>query len=298
MLSNIVKQVVLKLSSHGCLNWMPDKRYLEWIFWVRMDKRLNLNNPVAFNEKLQWLKLYDRKPLYTKMVDKYQAKQYIADYIGKQYIIPTLGVWDTFDDIDFDRLPNRFVLKCTHDSGGLVICKDKAYFDKEAARRKMEACLKKNYYFRGREWPYKDVPRKIIAEQYMTDDSGTEPRDYKFFCFNGSPKMILVCSERFSETGLKEDFFDPDWNRLPIKRPRHPNNGAEMEKPLLLDKMLLLAQALADGIPFVRIDFYNVNGKVYFGEITFFPASGFEPFEPEKWDSTLGSWLTLPGNGS
>lgn len=273
---------------------LSDERYLRLRFYARMGKKLDLDNPKTFNEKLQWLKLHDRKPEHVNMVDKLEAKKYVADRIGEQYIIPTLGVWDKFDDIDFDSLPDKFVLKCTHDSGGLVICKNKSKLDVDAAKNKIDRCLKKNYYWHGREWPYKDVPRKIIAEQYMEDEQTAELRDYKFFCFNGVPKMILVCSDRFSSGGLRENFYDVDWNLLPVQRPSHPNSDVDIEAPENLHLMIAAAEKLAQNIPFSRIDFYEINGKMYFGEITFFPASGFEPFSPEGWDKKLGDWIKLP----
>lgn len=273
---------------------LPDRIFLHYSYWRRMNKKLNLKKPKTFNEKLQWLKLYDRQPIYTTMVDKYAVKQYIADKIGQQYIIPTLGVWDTFDEIDFAMLPNQFVLKCTHDSGGLVICKDKSCLDLKSAKEKITKSLKQNYYWRGREWPYKNVPPRIIAEQYMEDRETQELRDYKFFCFNGEPKMVLVCADRYSVDGLRENFYDTDWNLMPVQRRTHPNTDYKIDKPENLSEMLELVRVLAKDIPFSRIDFYVINKKSYFGEITFYPASGFEAFQPEKWDEIMGSWLTLP----
>jgi hypothetical protein len=185
-------------------------------------------------------------------------------------------------------------LKCTHDSGGIVICRNKNEFDIDAAKKKINKCLKKNYYWQGREWPYKDIPRKIIAEKYMVDAQTKELRDYKFFCFNGEPKIVLVCADRFSSGGLRENFYDTNWNLLNLQRPKHPNTEYSVSKPESLDIMLSLARTLSQNIPFVRVDFYDINGKNYFGEMTFFPASGFERFVPEEWDYKLGEWIKLP----
>ena len=282
------------LAKRGYLNCLPDKVYIKFLFRSRMGRWPNFKNPQTFNEKLQWLKLYDRKPIYTTLVDKYAVKQYVAERIGEDYIIPTLGVWEKFDDIDFDTLPDQFVLKCTHDSGGIVICRSKKDLDLPAARNKIEKCLKRNFYWNGREWPYKKVKPRIIAEAYMEDTATKELRDYKFFCFNGEPKFILVCRDRFGKSGLTEDFYTVEWQHLQLKRPKHPNAEVPAEKPEELEQIVEISKKLSKGIPFVRTDFYVVNHKVYFGEFTFFPANGFERFEPEEWDNICGSWIRLP----
>ena len=275
------------------LDNIPDYIYLKMLYKHRTGKKLNLKKPTTYNEKLQWLKLYDRKPEYTRMVDKYEAKKYVADKIGKEYIIPTLGVWDSFDDIDFNQLPNQFVLKCTHDSGGLVIVQDKESFDIDLARNKIEKSLKSNYYLRGREWPYKNVKPRIIAEKYMKEESNHELMDYKFMCFNGKVKCTFVCSERFANSGLKVTFFDRDWNVMPFER-HYPKSSKTISKPQNYEKMICLAEQLSKNIPFVRVDFYEVLGEIYFGELTFFPGNGLEEFYPEKWDAILGDWIKLP----
>lgn len=288
-----IRKVIKGLAYKGLLNWMPDKQYLEILYHASMGEKLNLSNPKKFNEKIQWLKLYNRDPAYTTMVDKYAVKTYIASKIGKEYIIPTIGVWESFDDIDFDALPNQFVLKCTHDSGGLVVCSDKTKLDKEKARKKIESSLRTNYYYSGREWPYKNVPHRIIAEQYMADDL----RDYKLFCFDGVPRMTLVCSERFTKDGLKEDFYDEAWNHLNVQIPAHGNAILPIQRPKQYELMKKLAAKLSEKMPFARIDFYEINEKVYFGEITFYPTSGFEGFKPEEWNLKLGEWIKLPTGG-
>ncbi len=284
------RNIIDGMLNHHFFDWLPDNVYLRFTYFIRMRKVLHLKNPKTFNEKLQWLKLYDRNIEYTKMVDKAKVKQYAARMIGEQYIIPTLGVWGSLDEIEFDKLPNEFVLKCTHDSGGVIICKDKAKLDIKKIKREMGKALKSNYYLSGREWPYKNVRPCIIAEKFIAD----EMQDYKLFCFNGVPKITLVCSERFSDTGLKEDFFNMNWKHLNMKRSKYPNSEKIIKKPIHYEKMKEYAARLAKNIPFVRVDFYEINGELFFGEITFFPASGFEGFEPERWDLKLGSWICLP----
>lgn len=297
-LKNIVlhpKRYMIAILRRALL-FLPDKAYLIIIYKLIFGKKLDLDNPQSYNEKLQWLKLYDRNPQYTRMVDKYEAKKYVASIVGEEYIIPTLGVWDKFDDINFDKLPQQFVLKTTHDSGGVVICRDKSKFDKVAARKKMEKSLHHDYYRTSKEWPYKNVKRRIIAEKYMEDESG-ELKDYKFFCFDGEPRLILVCKNRFSKSGLTEDFFSCNWTHLNIRRPLHPNSETNIIPPVQLDKMISLSKQLSADISFIRTDFYEIGDKIYFGELTFFPASGFEKFVPEEWDKTLGEWLNLPKKG-
>ena len=281
-------------SVYGKYYDMPDAEYLSRKFKAVFSQHLRIESPQTFNEKLQWLKLHDRKTEYTVMVDKYKARYYIAEKIGERYLIPLIGVWDDPDEIDFDALPNRFVLKCNHNSGlGMCICKDKSVLNIKNVKKGLKRGLKQDYYLTGREWPYKNVPRKIIAEQFMkSDESGLT--DYKVHCFNGEPKLILVCKDRFTSTGLTEDFFAPSWEHLDIHRPTHPNSSTEIAKPEELSEILALAKQLSEGIPFLRADFYIIEHKVYFSELTFYPASGFEKFVPDKWDDILGSWLKLP----
>ena len=272
---------------------ISDKRFLKILYKNKMGKKLNLKNPNTFNEKLQWLKLYDRNPDYTKMVDKYEVKKYVAKTIGEEYIIPTLGIYNDFDEINFEKLPNQFVIKCTHDSGGNIICKDKTKLDFKNARKKIGKCLKRNYYNAGREWPYKNVKPRIIIEKYMQDGIQDELMDYKFMCFNGKVKCSFVCSERYEKDGLKVDFYDLNWNKMPFQR-HYPNSNKDIPKPKNYELMIQLAEKLSKEIPFVTVDFYEINGKVYFGELTFFPGSGFEEFTPEKYDKILGDMLELP----
>lgn len=284
----------LTLGQRGFFNWMSDEQYLKIAYRIKMGKKLNLENPQTFNEKLQWLKLHDRRPEYTMMVDKYLVKDYVAGIIGAEHIIPTIGVWDDPDEIDFDALPERFVLKCNHNSGlGMCICKDKSKLNIRKVKAELRKGLKQNYYFSNREWPYKNVPRKIIAEQYMEDESGYELFDYKFMCFNGEVKCSFVCSDRFSSEGLKVTFYDLDWNVMPFER-HYPKAQKPIPKPQSYEQMIAFAERLSRDIPFVRVDFYEINGQVYFGELTFYPGAGLEEFAPEEWDYRLGSWITLP----
>ena len=287
-------RLFLTLGHRGYFNWLSDERYLRIAYRIEMGYPLNLDNPQTFNEKLQWLKLYDRHPEYTQMVDKLGAKEYVSDVIGEEYIIPTLGVWEKVEDIDFESLPEQFVLKCTHDSGGLVICKDKRNLDYRAARNKLKSCLKHNYYWGQREWPYKNVVPRIMAEEYMEDQTSHELRDYKFFCFNGVMKALFIATDRQTKgEETKFDFFDAEFRHLDIKN-GHPNAEVPPAKPVMFEKMKILAERLSEGIPHLRVDFYEVNGKIYFGELTFSHWSGMVPFDPEEWDFRFGEWITLP----
>lgn len=278
----------------GITNMLSDRRFLQMEYERTFNRTLYIDLPVTFNEKLQWLKLYDRKHEYTVMVDKYKVREYISEKIGAQYLIPLLGVWNSPNEIDFAALPNQFAMKCNHNSGlGMCICADKSKMDIEKVKKGLARGLKQDYYLTVREWPYKNVPRKIVAEQFLKSDDGGLT-DYKIHCFNGVPKFILVCRDRFAESGLTEDFYTTEWDLMPVKRPNIPNAETSLKKPEKLNEMLALASKLSEDIPFLRVDFYYVEGKIYFSELTFFPASGFVPFEPEEWDNTFGDWLKLP----
>ncbi len=263
--------------SLGVYNRLPDAVYLKKIFAAAMGRELDLENPRTFNEKLQWLKLYNRKPAYTVLVDKYRVRDYIAEALGEEYLIPLLGVWDDPDAIDFDKLPERFVLKCNHNSGlGMCICKDKSKLDIPKVKKALCKGLQEDYYALSREWPYKDVPRKIIAEQFMVDSATAELRDYKFFCFDGKVDCVMLCMDRGSGD-TKFYFFDRDWKLLRYnKRGLAAPEGFTLPKPENMDEMFDIAGKLSQGLPFSRIDLYSVEGKTYFGEITFFPDSGFD----------------------
>lgn len=271
-----------------------DALYLKMEYYFQTGRRLNLNNPKSYNEKLQWLKIHDRKPEYTQMVDKAGVKDYITKTIGEQYVIPTLGVWKHFDEIDFTILPEKFVLKCTHDSGGLVICKDKKMLDKVSAKKKIEKCLKKNYFYGTREWPYKDVEPRIIAEPLLEQANGDEICDYKVMCFNGKAKLIELHMNRHSDHHT-QDFYDVNWQKTEISQGKGYGGCSDIEvpKPSCLDKMLQLSETLTKDMAHCRVDWYVVNGHLYFGELTFFDGSGFDLFDRYEDDLLLGSWINL-----
>lgn len=284
---------LINIIGHKLFDDLSDETYLKIKYLYRMKKMLNLENPQTYNEKLQWIKLYDRKSIYTTMVDKCEAKKFVAELIGPEYIIPTYGVWNNVDEIDFDELPEEFVLKCTHDSGSVIICKDKKSFSYDEAREKLRRSLEKSAFKDGREWPYKNVERKIIAEKYMIDAKDEELRDYKFFTFNGEPKILYIAQGRGKGEETVADFFDMEFNHLDL-RIDHEMAEELPHPPKNFELMINLARKLSQGTPELRVDFYEVNGQVYFGEMTFFHCSGFWPFRPEKWDHILGEWINLP----
>lgn len=283
---------VLKLANKGLLNWMSDKMYLKAKYHAIFGKKLNLTAPVTYNEKLQWLKLNDRKPQYIKLVDKYEVKKIVSEMIGDQYIIPTLAVWESPEEINIDKLPDQFVLKCTHDSGGLAICRDRSKFNLETTKLKLAKAMKNNYYWRGREWPYKEVKPRIIAESYMEDERFGELRDYKFFCFDGVVKAMFIASDRQKSVDTKFDFYDETGKHLDIKQ-GHPNADIPPELPINFEKMKELASVLSKGFKQLRVDFYEVNGRIYFGELTLSHFDGMMPFVPDEWDTKFGKYIQL-----
>ena len=284
--------------------FLPDKLYLSLIYRCKMGHWINWKNPKTFTEKIQWLKIYDYKPEYTRMVDKLAAKDYVAERIGEEYIIPTLGVWDCVDDIDWDSLPDQFVLKTTHGGGGcgVVVCSDKANFDKEKAIKKLEISMKSNAGKTYREKPYLNVPRKIIAEKFMAvqkpkhNDVVADLPDYKFFCFNGEPHYCQVIRDRHSKETI--DFYDMEWNHMSFVglNPVAKNGIEPVAKPIHLETMKDICRKLSKDIKFSRIDLYVINDKEYFGEITFYPAAGFGEFTPADWNERLGELINLKGN--
>lgn len=278
---------------------VPDKIQLSLLHKVYVGKFVNWKNPQTFTEKLQWLKIYNRKPEYTQMVDKYAVKDYVANIIGEEYIIPTIGMWNTPEEIDWDSLPRQFVLKTTHGGGsnGVWVCKDKFFFDKERCIEEMHRSLKSDLYWKFREWPYKDVPKRIIAEKFMSETSNKEiPSDlvdYKFFCFDGEPQYCQVIRDRSTNETI--DFYDMDWNHMPFVglNPVASNGLTPVAKPTHLSDMIDICRKLAKNIPFSRIDLYVINDKEYFGEVTFFPASGMGVFTPNEWNLNLGKLIDL-----
>lgn len=268
---------------------LPDKMYIKKLYKFRTGKKLNLKNPRTFNEKMNWLKLYDRKPEYTVMADKYLARNFIADKIGEEHLVPLLGVWDSPDEIDFDALPDKFVLKCNHDNG-VIICTDKSKLDIEKTKKELEFRLKRDYYKKLREWPYKNISRKIICEKFMVATNNEGVLDYKFLCFNGKAKLVAIYGDRF-EGNLKEDYYSIDWQYLHILDRR--TAGDVYKKPLCFDEMVKIAETMSAGIPILRVDFNIWHDMLAIGELTFFHHGGMLPFYDE-WEFKLGEWIELP----
>ena len=295
-LGNLIKNPRLIypiLGWRGYFHGMPDEVYLKKIFRAKLGYDLNLKNPQTFNEKLQWLKLHDRNPLYTKLVDKCEVKHWVADQIGPEYVLATYAQWDSAEDIDISDLPNRFVLKTNHDSGGVVVCKDKTAFDLDSAKKKLGNHLKQNYFWGGREWPYKDIKPCVFAEEYIEPNSEGDVPDYKLFRFSNGRIITLHMTDRFTSLGLTETFFDEEWRPLSLTEDGYPTKK-DAPKPTCFEEMKSLAQKLTSKFPFARVDFYESSEKLFFGEITLYPKSGLEKFDPTEWDTTLGSWIELP----
>lgn len=282
------------LGARGFLHGMDDETYLKKCFKAYMGYDLDLDNPRTFNEKLQWLKLHDRNPLYTTLVDKCAVKQWVADRIGPEYVTPTYARWDRAEDVDVSGLPERFVLKTNHDSGGVAICRDRATFDLEAAKRKLARHLRRNYYWGCREWPYRDVRPCVFAEEYLDPGEGGDLADYKLFRFSSGRMVTLVCEDRLLGAGMKETFFDEEWCPLDLTEGGHPSNPGHLAPPHF-EQMRALCDELAEGLPFCRVDFYESGGGLLFGEMTLYPCGGFERFDPPEWDERLGSWVDLSG---
>lgn len=285
----------MKNASLGFYNSMTDEEFLKRKFKICVGYDLNLEEAETFNEKLQWLKIHDRKPEYTMMVDKYEAKEYVARKIGRQYIIPTFGVWDRFDDIDFESLPDKFVLKCTHDSGSVIICHNKSKFNKKSVRKRINKCMKRNYYWAGREWPYKNVKPRIIAEKLIGNKEGSVPEDYKVYCFGGKPEYIVVFHNRFnSNAQLSETVYNTFWQPQHISLDEHfAVSDIVQPRPECLDELLDICAVLCKGYPQLRLDFYIIENRIFFGEITFSTASGFQPMIPQELDKILGNKINL-----
>lgn len=284
----------------GMFDVLSDEQFIKLLWKKRFHNSINLDNPVTFNEKLQWLKLHDRKAEYTIMVDKYEAKKWIAEKLGEgeDFIVKTYGVWNKFEDIDFNVLPDKFVLKTTHDSGGIVVCKNKQQLDMKKAKNMINTSLHRNYYKWGREWPYKNVKPRVIAEQYLEEKAHTEIEgltDYKFYCFNGQPKFLYVSKSNFIN-GKKRDLisvYDLNWELTPFQRDDHESLPYIPKKPVGFEKMVELSKKISKNIPFLRVDWYEVDGKLYIGELTFYPGAGFGEFSPKEYNYELGSWLDI-----
>lgn len=275
---------------------LPDEWYVRMVYKRQTGKVLHLNPPRTFNEKIQWLKLHDRRPIYTIFADKLAVRKHIESTLGGQYLIPLLGIWDRVEDIDFELLPKQFVLKATHDSGSVLLCRDKSEFDIHGARSRLRESLRQNFYWVGGEWAYKDVKPRIIAEAYLSDSGRIVPEDYKLYCFDGEPRLIVVFHNRFSTTeALCESVYDLEWNQQPCTLDDHFQIAmTPQERPGCLEELIRLSRKLCKGFPHMRTDFYVVGGRIYFGEITLYTANGFQPMIPSEYDEILGSWITLP----
>lgn len=295
MNKNLIGKIIIKSMTKfkKFYSFIPDKQYLSLRYYATFGRKLDLKNPKTLNEKLQWLKLYDRNPIYSIMVDKYEMKNYVASKIGDEYIIKTLGVWDRFEEIDFSKLPKKFVLKTTHDSGGVVIC-NKDSLNIDSIRKKINKSIQNNYFWWGREWPYKDIKPRIIAEEFLVDESGIELKDYKIQCFNGIPVNTLVCKGRNTEEKVEYKYFDMNWNflRYSIGDEKLPQDFS-MKKPKNYKKMIEIAETLSEGFPEARIDMYNIEGKIYVGEITLYSQSGFDLDITYEADIEMGKYLKL-----
>lgn len=288
------KDILIGFLRRTAAYW-PDKMYLRIVYYLYMGKILHLNNPITLTEKLNWLKINDIHPEYSKLVDKYEVKFHVAKILGtEENIIKTIGVWDSFDKIDFSSLPDKFVLKTTNGGGNssVVICTDKSKLDIEETRKRLRLADGKTLFMWSREYPYYDVPPRIIAEEFV-ETPNNELSDYKIFCFDGNPRFLFIGTERQKEgVDVKFDFYDLNFNHLPIKN-GHENSVDKMSRPKNFDKMLEIATRLSKGFPHVRVDLYNVDGKIYFGELTFFHFGVFTPFDPEEWDKKFGDMLDI-----
>ena len=290
------RKTIFLLSEHGYFSWMDDEKYLKMVYKSLTGKEMDLKEPKTFTEKIQWLKLHDHQERYVELVDKISVKAYVKKLIGEEYIIPTLGVWESADSIQPDSLPSKFVLKCNHDSGSVIICRDKDTFDFTATQRKLEKCLHRDAFRWAREWPYKFVERKVFAEALIENPNcpDADLQDYKVYCFNGEPTYCQVISDR--STTEKIDFFDMDWIHQPFigLNPDVQNSERLIERPQTLNKMKEISSILSRDIPFSRIDFYDVDGRLFFGEITLYPYAGFGEFKPSEWNRKLGDLIKLP----
>ena len=289
-----MNKLIRYLNESRTMFHFSDRVFIKHQYKKMFGKEIDLENPKTFNEKVNWLKLYDRKDIYTKMVDKYEAKKYVSDLIGDEYIVPTIGVWDSIDEIDFSKLPNKFVMKCTHDSGGLYICKDKSKINLRKLKLKFKLIMKRNFYYRDREWPYKNVKPRIIVEELLEDKNSNSLSDYKFFCFNGEPKLMYMSIGLENHETASMSFYDMNFELTDCKRKDYKKINFKPNKPVNFEKMIKLSKILSKNIPHLRVDWYEVNGKLYFGELTFSTCGGFVPFEDEKWDIKLGNMLVLP----
>lgn len=286
------RRIILTLGIRGFLSWLSDRQYLKLSYRILTGKRLNLKKPILFSEKIQWLKLYDRRKEYIQFVDKYVVRKYISETLGEEYLIPLINVYDSVNDINWDELPEKFVIKCTHGSGSNIVCTDKEILNKEKAKKNLKNWMRLNWYWFGREWPYKNIKPRIIIEEFLPTKNNELPADYKFYCFNGEPLYCQVIRGRGNNETI--DFFDTEWNKMPFNGMRNlPMSNDNIEKPEHYSTMLELSKTLSKGIPFIRVDFYYVNKKIYFGELTLYPTSGYGEFKPKEWNEKLGNLMKI-----
>ena len=276
-----------------CIPLIPDHIVIKYQYKIKTGKKLNIANPVLYNEKLQWLKLNNKKPEYSEMIDKYEVRKFVAHTIGEEYLIPLLGVWESFDEIPFDTLPQQFVLKCTHDSGSFIICHNKDLLNIPMVRNMFNKKISRNYYWKTREWAYKNINPRIIAEKLMTDESGYELKDYKIYCFNGEPKIIQVDFNRHN-IDHKVNYYSPELEYQPFSHVKQTDPEVSIPKPQCLEQMLFLAKTLSASIIHVRVDMHVINNRIYFGELTFYDWAGYGNFDPPEWDRIFGDWIILP----
>lgn len=289
-----LRKMAIKFAHVLVLDHISDEAYVKFMFKNKLGTTLNLENPQTFNEKLNWLKLYNQRPEYTVMVDKYMAKQYITDYVGEEYVIPTIGIYDSFDEINFASLPRQFVMKTTHDSGGVIVCKDKSKLNISEARKTMEASLKNNYFFQGREWPYKHVPHRIIIEEFLSEEGKEVIENWKFYGTYGRIFTFYVTTGGGHSNSLEMTYFDLEGNPLPVRNILYPNVSGKVVFPDRLEEMKRIAEKLSAEHPFLRVDFYYVNNRIYIGELTLFPGCGFEAIQPVEYDKLWGAEIHLP----
>lgn len=284
------KELFIYLARKDCFKWMPDEIYLKIIYYCKTGKRLNLKDPKSYNQKLQWIKLYDRRSEYTTYVDKLKVREYIKEKIGQEYLIPLIEEYDSIEEIKWEELPNKFVLKCTHNSGGNIICTNKEELDIEKTKKKLKKWMKRNWFWHGREWAYKDVIPKIICEQYMSNSDGTL-NDYKILCFNGKAKYIQVHRDRY--INHTQTFYDLKGNRLPFHHKAYKQSSIKKIDVNKLQDIIRLAETLSRGYYQMRVDFYLVEGRPFFGEITLYNFNGFVEMEPDQYNEILGEDIKL-----
>ena len=284
--------LIIAAGANGLLNYIPDKTYIKMVFRAETGHRLNLDNPQTYCEKLQWIKLYEQKPIYTTFADKYAVRDYVKNTVGEEYLVPLLGVYNTPAEINWADLPQQFVLKCTNGCGKNIICRDKSQLNIEQSRQKLSMWLKQSLFWRGREWGYKNIVPKIICEELIKAEDGKVPKDYKFLCFNGEPRLIQLHTDRYGNYTM--DYYDAEWNKTDIRKKGLPCSDYAEKKPMHFDKMLDIARQLSKEATFARVDLYNEQGKILFGEITMYPNSGFAVFTDDKYDYLLGGWINLP----